>query len=88
VFEAASSCGCCQSRELRFRHRKAEKFDYYELVCSECGARFQFGQHQEGGGLFPKRRGEDGSSLPNHGWSKWDGRRASSGGSDAEDRAP
>ncbi len=71
VFESESECGCCHAKELRFRVRVVDENEFYELACV-CGARFEFGQHKKGGSLFPKRRGEDGTALPNRGWAKWD----------------
>lgn len=71
VFEAESECGICKSSQIKFRVRNVEDNEYYEIVC-ECGATFSFGQHKKGGTLFAKRKGEDGKSLPNRGWSKWE----------------
>ena len=73
VFEAESSCGCCNGTAIRFQARQVEDFDFYELVCrnNECRARFQFGQAKKGGGLFPKRKDDDGNWLPNRGWEKY-----------------
>ena len=70
VFEAEQACGCCNSKRIRFQHRKSGKFDFFEMTCNECRARFEFGQAQEGGTLFPKRT-KDGKPLPNGGWSKY-----------------
>lgn len=71
VFESEAECGCCRSKELRFRVRVVDENEFYELACN-CGARFEFGQHKKGGSLFPKRRAEDGTALPNRGWAKWE----------------
>lgn len=71
IFEAEVECGCCHSKELRFRARVVDENEFYELVC-HCGARFEFGQHKKGSSLFPKRRAEDGTALPNRGWAKWE----------------
>ena len=70
VFEAETECGCCHSKEIRFRVRTVDKHDFYEVACGACGARFEFGQHKNGRSLFPKRRAEDGTLLPNRGWAK------------------
>lgn len=72
VFEAETECGCCHSKEIRFRVRTVDKHDFYEVACGGCGARFEFGQHKNGRSLFPKRRAEDGTALPNRGWAKWE----------------
>lgn len=71
VFDAESTCGCCKSHDIRFQHRQVEEFDYYELRCNSCSARFQFGQSKKGGALFPKRKAENGNYLDNRGWSKF-----------------
>ena len=41
VFEAETECGCCHSDALHFQVRTVEKFQYYELVCRACSARFE-----------------------------------------------
>ncbi len=56
-------CGLCSSDQTRVEHRLAGGFDYYSIRCTYCGAQFDFGQHKEGGGLFPKR---------DKGWYKYD----------------
>ena len=71
VFEAETRCGCCQSEAIHFQVRSVDKFEYYELVCRECTARFEFGQHRNGQSLFPKRRDENGHPLANRGWKIW-----------------
>lgn len=73
IFEAEKSCGCCHSEDLRFLARQVDDFKFYEIACQnpQCRARFAFGQAKKGGGLFPKRKGEDGEWLPNRGWSKF-----------------
>jgi hypothetical protein len=73
VVEAESACGCCQSNRIHHRVRTAKGYDFYELICEECGARFEFGQLKEGEALFPKRRDEAGNPLANRGWKVWNG---------------
>lgn len=68
VIDADDICGACGSSHIRFRVRVVEKYEYFELVCEACTARLAFGQLREGGGLFPKRRGEDNAPLANRGW--------------------
>jgi hypothetical protein len=77
VFDAESRCGCCQSDDIHYRVRVAQKFEFYELVCMGCNARFAFGQSKDLKNLFPKRR-EDGKNLPNGGWAKYDPNSAAS----------
>lgn len=73
LFEAESSCGCCQGESLKYQARQVDEYDFFELVClnPDCRARFSFGQHKKGGGLFPKRKSESGDWLPNRGWSRY-----------------
>lgn len=73
VFDTEERCGVCQSSEVRFQVRTVDNFEHYELACckSDCGARFEFGQHKGGQTLFPKRRDDDGKPLPNRGWKVW-----------------
>ena len=68
VFDAESACGCCNSANIRYNHRNNEGNDYFEMVCNDCRARFQFGQiKKDKDALFPKRR-DNGKLLPNGGW--------------------
>lgn len=66
-----SSCGLCDSNNIKFVVRNVEDNDYYEIRCLDCGAILTFGQHKKGGTLFPKRKGDDNNWLPNRGWHKW-----------------
>ena len=74
-FEPDTCCGACGGTDLKFVVRHAEskdhkKCDYFELQCAkqECKARLSFGQHQQGGTLFAKRKDKDNNWLPNGGW--------------------
>ena len=69
VFCADQECGCCKSKNLRFQSRQVDDFEFYEIACIDCHARMAFGQAKKGGGLFPKRKDEDGNWLDNRGWS-------------------
>ena len=59
------------SRAIRFQTRTNESYEYFSLVCLECGAQFQFGQRKDGETLFPKRLDEHGQLLPDRGWKVW-----------------
>lgn len=74
----AARCGKCGGTKIRFIHRKADKFDVYELLCESeltddhgrkrsCHAKLSLGQN-EFGNLFPRRyeqeKGEDGKWRP------------------------
>jgi hypothetical protein len=79
VFEAETSCGVCGSENIRFVKRVGQtadgrKFDNYEIRCMEsgCRAKFAFGQHAEGGGLFPQRKDKSNNWLPNNGWTRYE----------------
>ena len=71
VFDAESACGACGKPDIKFLVRHVQDYVYYELQCKSCGARFSFGQNKKGGGLFPKRKDQDGSVIPNRGWVKF-----------------
>lgn len=73
VFDAESSCGMpgCESDDIHYRVRVSRQgHTYYELVCMNCNARFEFGQIKDMKNLFPKRR-EDGKPLENGGWCRY-----------------
>lgn len=72
VFDAEKVCGMCNSEDIRYLARKVDDFDFYELACQKCRARFAFGQAKKGGALFPKRRDDDGNPLPHGGWSRYE----------------
>jgi uncharacterized protein with PIN domain len=71
IFEAETACGCCNSDLIRFQVRCVDAFEFFELVCGNCDARFEFGQHRTGATLFPKRRDDAGNPLPHRGWKVW-----------------
>lgn len=86
-FEPDSKCGRCGGTDLKFRVRHAESRDgkkcqYYELECGdpECRARLSFGQHQEGGTLFAKRKDNDKNWLPDNGWTVYQAGGGGGGG--------
>jgi len=73
IFEE-TACGKCGSENLRFVTRQdKEDNKYYELRCLEkgCRARLSYGCHKKGGGLFPKRKDEQGTWKGNNGWTVW-----------------
>lgn len=72
VFEE-TACGKCGSENLRFVVREVDDNKYYELRCleSNCRARLSFGCHKKGGGLFPKRKDENGVWKGDSGWTVW-----------------
>jgi hypothetical protein len=55
VLDGDMCCGKCQSPNIYPECRTAKGFDYYQLKCSDCGARLSFGQLKDGAGLFAKR---------------------------------
>jgi hypothetical protein len=68
IFEE-SSCGCCKKENIRFDVREFDGNHYYKLLCDDCGATLDFGQHKAGNTLFVKRFEKDTREpLPNRGW--------------------
>src|ERR1022692_1171417 len=68
VFEE-ETCGCCKSERIRFDVREFDGNFYYKLLCDDCGATLDFGQHKTGDTLFVKRFEKDTrEALPNRGW--------------------
>ena len=72
-----STCGKCGSTNLRFVTREGDGNSYYEIRCLDCGARLEFGQSKQGGGLFPRRKSKEGEWLPDGGWVKWNSKTKS-----------
>jgi len=62
-------CGACGS-QAKFVVRTNDAGDFYEMKCSnsKCRARLSYGKHKKGGGIFPKRKDNDGNWLDNNGW--------------------
>lgn len=75
-------CGICKKNNTILVVRRVadpkskgkKEFEYFERRCitKDCGGRLAYGQHNEGGSLFPKRKSENGERLPNYGWFKWE----------------
>jgi hypothetical protein len=66
-----NECGACHSNDVYFRVRNVEDNDYHEIACRKCSATLALGQMKKGGGLFPKRKDDEGNWLKNGGWLKW-----------------
>lgn len=49
-----TTCGLCNSGNLKVQHRVAQDFDFYSVKCTDCGGELKFGQAKEGRRLFPK----------------------------------
>lgn len=77
-------CGVCGCEDITPRMRKSKYIDekskkekeceYYEMVCNKpgCWAKLSFGEHMEGGTLFPKRKTADGKfDKQCRGWKKF-----------------
>jgi hypothetical protein len=62
------ACGKCKSKNTYhvIRTDKDEN-KYYELRCPDCYAKLPFGANKKGGGLFAKRRDDNGIRGSN-GW--------------------
>lgn len=48
---------------------KVKTYTYYELRCSDCYSKLQFGQGENG--MFPQRKDKNGNYKPNGGWTKY-----------------
>jgi hypothetical protein len=78
----SESCGLCGKDNSIFIVRRVadpkskgkKEFEYYERRCltKDCRGRLAYGQHNEGGSLFPKRKTEAGEFMPNRGWFRWE----------------
>src|SRR5688572_22533100 len=66
-----AQCGGCGGKSIRYTHRSAQGYDFYEAVCTTCKAKLQYGQAKEGGKLFPRRKDKEGNYLQNGGWEKF-----------------
>lgn len=77
IFGQISECGKCQSVAVP-RVRIVEDNAYHEAACTniKCRCVLAFGQAKKGGGLFPKRKDNDGKYLENNGWVAWDGKKS------------
>ncbi len=65
------NCGACESPLIRCDVREFDGNKYFKLVCCDCGAQLDFGQHKDGKGLFVKRRDANKNLLPARGWYIW-----------------
>lgn len=66
-------CGKCNSEDIipivrTAEDKKKKTHTYYELRCKNCYAKFAFGQHLQGGTLFPQRKDGEGNYKPDGGW--------------------
>lgn len=61
--ELPCECGNCQSKLIALRFRQAKEYDFYELICRECGYTYACGQKM-GGGLYPRGNKETGEWDP------------------------
>lgn len=56
---------------------EGKEYTYYEWRVNSGplrGYKLALGCHQKGGGLFPKRKDDEGKWLENNGWTKWSGK--------------
>jgi hypothetical protein len=73
-----SQCGLCESEQIRPSYKVAKGYDFYELMCCNCGARLSFGQTKEGQRLFAKRRDGEGREIGVRGWYRYEASRRES----------
>lgn len=75
----AGPCGHCESANVAPSFRQAQGYDFYSLVCQDCGHELSFGQRRDDGGLFPKMKDKEGNLIDHKGWAppynpgKWQG---------------
>lgn len=62
IFESNQVCGECNGDRIHFSVREVDGNNYYEKVCQDCKSKFSYGQHKQGGTLFPNN---------SKGWHKW-----------------
>lgn len=81
-------CGCCHSKRIAPSVREVDEYKFYEWRCLDCTAAFSFGQHKQGGTLFPKTWDKErGQPLPDKGWAVWTAQQQAEGyGSDNQRR--
>jgi hypothetical protein len=62
-------CGKCKSKNV-YNIIRTDKNDnkYHEMKCKDCYAKLPFGVNKVGGGLYAKRRDEDGGIRGSSGW--------------------
>ena len=77
-----STCGLCDSTNIRPVHRVADKYHFYEYQCQDCFGKLTFGQNSDNvGKLFPVRKllengkpsWKDGEYGDHRGWTKYRG---------------
>lgn len=61
--------------DVRYQVRHVDDNKYYEKICLSPGEakyrRLSFGCNKKGGGLFPKRKDDDGNIVGWNGWGKY-----------------
>ena len=60
-------CGKTGNPDVIMRVRQSGTYEFFEYVCPESGTTLSLGR-TKAGGFFPKKKGKDGSWLPNNGW--------------------
>lgn len=52
--ETPKRCGLCHKEDLAFSKRRVQKYEFFQLVCRDCGAEYAFGVKHADGSLYPK----------------------------------
>lgn len=68
---ASQTCGKCNSGNVKYVVREVDDNKYYEYRCMNCYAKLQCGVNKKGGGLFIKRRDDEGKIKGSNGWTKY-----------------
>jgi hypothetical protein len=77
VFEnSVATYNGVESTSVRWQVREVDGNKFYEQVCTDNdpkirGARLSYGCHKKGGGVFAKRKNEDGTYNKNNGWKRF-----------------
>lgn len=69
-----NKCGKTGNPDVIMRVRTSGDYEFFEYVCPESNTTLSLGR-TKAGGFFPKKKGKDGSWLPNNGWLTWQERK-------------
>jgi hypothetical protein len=79
-----NKCGKTGNPDIIMRVRTSGDYEFFEYVCPEANTTLSLGR-TKAGGFFPKKKGKDGSWLPNNGWLTWQERKEITEGGKSKD---